>query len=69
MNSMPAASKAANSAIKLARVVLGGPSPASARTIVLVLTEVLNASSRTDQRKAFRAMRICTPVNVDKEVI
>jgi len=69
MNSMPAASRVPRNAARFARVIEPVPSSVSARLMVLVLTADLSASSRTDHRKALRAILICTAVNVDEAVI
>jgi hypothetical protein len=69
MNSMPAASKDFLSAAVLALVLLGMPSEASTRLIVLVLTPLNFANSVTLQRSACLADLICELVIIDKAKI
>lgn len=69
MNSMPAASNVERNNCKFAFVVAGTPSTDSARVIVLVLTSDRSASFLTDHWRACRAILICTPVSIDKNLI
>jgi hypothetical protein len=65
VNSIPAASKAIRIFSKVATLLLGGPSSASIRLIVLVPIPALFAKSLAFHRNACRAIRICIPEIID----
>ena len=65
MNSMPAVSRAFCKVARFALVLLGSPSDASIRLIVLILTPVVVANSATLQRSACLAVLICADVSID----